>query len=99
VRSLAVENEVYARGWTATCRTHGEHMLPLRVNGGLRGWILTPGSHQLVLRYQTPLLSFGILLSVFAYGIWSAGVLTLLWFNRFKPCISVDRPEHTVDLR
>jgi hypothetical protein len=88
VRSLAVENEIYAPGWTATCKTHGEHLSPVRVAGALRGWVLNPGFHELMLRYRTPFLSLGMLISAFAYGIWGAGVAILLWFNWYRPCTS-----------
>jgi hypothetical protein len=82
VRSLAVENEIYAPGWTAVCRTDGEHLSPLRVDGALRGWVLPPGFHELVLRYRTPLLSLGAMISALAYTIWSGAVVLLLWCNR-----------------
>jgi len=76
-RSLIVENEMDAPGWSGYCETHGERLLPERVDRSLRGWVLGPGHHRLRVSYRTPLLAPGAMVSAFFLACWLASVV--LW--------------------
>jgi len=70
-RSLVVENEMFAPGWSAVCESHGERLTARRVDGALRGWVLAPGTHRLRAEYRTPMLREAALVSVAAYVAWT----------------------------
>ena len=80
-RSLIVENEMDAPGWSGYCETHGERLLPDRVDRALRGWVLGPGRHRLRVSYRTPLLVPGAILSGFFLACW---VGMVVWFARAR---------------
>jgi hypothetical protein len=81
-RSLLVENEIYAPGWSGICETHNERISAIRVDGGFRGWVLGPGEHRLRLTYRTPLLATGAFLSALFSSLWLVSII--VWF-RAKP--------------
>jgi len=70
--SLAVENEVFAPGWSGRCELHGEALTAHRVDGALRGWVIPPGHHRIHLQYRTPLLYAAAGTSALAYALWFA---------------------------
>lgn len=69
---LFVENELYAPGWTGTLEPDGVQVQPVRVNGALRGWRIPAGQHTLRLRYATPGLRLGALISAGSLALWLA---------------------------
>ena len=83
-RSLVVENEMAIRGWRAS--VDGTKVPVGKVNGCLRGWIVPAGKHLVRLRYQTPLLLPGILLSGVGFAAW----LVILWL--VHPAVRVKKP-------
>ena len=82
-RSLLVENELYAPGWTGYCEIHGERFEPERIDGALRGWVVGPGEHRLRVRYRTPLLVPGAALSALFFACWIATLAG--WWRLPKP--------------
>lgn len=70
--SLLVENEIYAPGWSAHCETHGENLTPVRVDNAVRGWVVPAGKHRLVMRFRTPLLGIGLMISMLSFMTWLA---------------------------
>jgi hypothetical protein len=80
--SLVVENEMYAPGWRGICETHGEHLVPERIDGALRGWVLGPGPHRLRVEYRTPRLLAGALLAALSAACW-AGLA--VWLGSRSP--------------
>jgi len=81
-RSLIVENEVYAPGWSGVCEIHQERPEVRRVDGGFRGWVLNAGEHRLRVTYRTPWLTTGAVLSLLFVACWAWTVVT--WY-RSKP--------------
>ena len=81
-RSLVVENEVYAPGWSGICEIHQEHLDAHRVDGGFRGWVLNAGEHRLRVTYRTPWLAASAALSIMFLACWLS--MTVAWF-RSKP--------------
>ncbi len=81
-RSLVVENEIYAPGWSGICETHQERYEVHRVDGGFRGWVLNAGQHRLRVTYRTPWLAAGAALSLLFLACWIS--TTVVWF-RSKP--------------
>jgi hypothetical protein len=77
-RSLVVENEMYAPGWSGHCETHGERLVPKQIDGALRGWVLEGGKHRLRLVYRTPWLAPGAISSAL-FGICWVGIVTSWW--------------------
>jgi hypothetical protein len=77
-RSLVVENEMYAPGWSGYCETHGERLVPKRIDGALRGWVLEGGKHRLRIVYRTPWLAPGAILSAL-FGVCWVGTVAAWW--------------------
>lgn len=73
LRSLVVENEMAIRGWHIFL--DGKELTLKVVDRCLRGWVTPPGRHRVTLRYQTPLLVPGLLLS----GAALVGWIATLW--------------------
>ena len=78
-RSLVVENEVYAPGWSGICEIHQEHFDVHRVDGGFRGWVLNAGEHRLRVTYRTPWLTASAALSILFLACWIS--TTVVWFR------------------
>ena len=78
-RSLVVENEIFAPGWSGICETHAENFSPHRVDGGLRGWVLDAGEHRLRVTYRTPWLAASAASSLFFLALWI--LLIVVWFR------------------
>lgn len=81
-RSLVVENELYAPGWSGICEIHHEHFDVHRVDGGFRGWVLNAGEHRLRVEYRTPWLTVSAIFSMLFVVCWIS--ITVVWF-RSKP--------------
>ena len=58
----------YANGWTAY--VDGEKAELLKVNGMYCGLMLDPGEHNIELRYQTPGLKYGLVISIISIVIF-----------------------------
>lgn len=58
----------YADGWTAY--VNGEKAELLKVNGMYCGLMLEPGEHEIELRYQTPGLKYGIVISFISVALF-----------------------------
>lgn len=70
-----VENESWARGWSAVLESPDGERLEIEaieVGPGLRGWSIPPGLWSLTTRYRTPFESWGWL--AFASSILIAGI-------------------------
>ncbi|MEO8129240.1 MAG: hypothetical protein ABJF23_11130 [Bryobacteraceae bacterium] len=78
-RSLVVENELYAPGWSGICEIHQKRLDVHRVDGGLRGWVLDAGAHRLRVTYRTPWLAASAVLSALFMGCWAA--MMVVWFR------------------
>ena len=81
-RSLVIENELYAPGWSGICEIHHEHFDVHRVDGGFRGWVLNAGEHRLRVKYRTPWLTVSAIFSMLFVVCWIS--MTVIWF-RSKP--------------
>ncbi len=68
-----VVNLIYSEGWTAYA--DGEEVPLYKANGLFLGVPLSAGSHEIQLRYRTPWLTEGIVLSVAAWAIFSVVVI------------------------
>ena len=68
-----VVNLIYSEGWTAYA--DGEVVPLYKANGLFLGVPLSAGSHEIQLRYRTPWLTEGIVLSVAAWALFSIVVI------------------------
>jgi hypothetical protein len=70
---LLVLGEIYYPGWEATI--DGRSAEVLRVNGGLRGVAVEAGKHEIVVRFISPPVRRGALISLTALAVCIAGIV------------------------
>jgi hypothetical protein len=78
VPMLAVENELFAEGWTGHLRR--TDIKPKMINSAFRGWELPPGTYEFSVEYRTPWLTTGIFLS--CTGFILSALMAWFWQRR-----------------
>jgi hypothetical protein len=68
--ALVIENELYSGAWRGRIDRQPT-MLPVEVDGALRGWVLPAGEYDLVVSYETPLLGAGLVISSSALAAYA----------------------------
>lgn len=73
-RSLMIENEIYAPGWSSD----RPGIKPISVDGTLRGWVLPPGQYQFSVRYTLPHRQAQLFLAAAALASWALALILFL---------------------